>query len=41
MRSRRSCAVKPLYFYAHEEPGEVLCHNVDLSGGRKDTVLEG
>ena len=26
-------ADKPLYFYAHEEPGEVLCHNVDLNGG--------
>ena len=24
---------KPLYFYAHEEPGEVLCHNIDLNGG--------
>ena len=24
---------QPLYFYAHEEPGEVLCHNVDLNGG--------
>ena len=24
---------KPLYFYAHEEPGQVLCHNVDLNGG--------
>jgi predicted lipoprotein with Yx(FWY)xxD motif len=26
-------AGKPLYFYAHEGPGEVLCHNVDLNGG--------
>jgi predicted lipoprotein with Yx(FWY)xxD motif len=26
-------AGKPLYFYAHEEPGEVRCHNVDLNGG--------
>ena len=26
-------AGKPLYFYAHEDPGEVLCHNVDLNGG--------
>ncbi len=26
-------ADKPLYFYAHEEPGQVLCHNVDLNGG--------
>ena len=24
---------KPLYFYAHEEPGEVRCHNVNLNGG--------
>lgn len=23
----------PLYFYAHEEPGEVECHNVNLNGG--------
>ena len=26
-------ADKPLYYYAHEEPGEVLCHNVNLNGG--------
>ncbi len=24
---------KPLYFYAHEGPGQVLCHNVNLNGG--------
>jgi predicted lipoprotein with Yx(FWY)xxD motif len=24
---------RPLYYYAHEGPGEVLCHNVDLNGG--------
>lgn len=24
---------RPLYYYAHEEPGEVRCHNVDLNGG--------
>ena len=24
---------KPLYHYAHEGPGEVRCHNVDLNGG--------
>jgi predicted lipoprotein with Yx(FWY)xxD motif len=24
---------KPLYFYAHEGPGEVKCHNVNLNGG--------
>jgi predicted lipoprotein with Yx(FWY)xxD motif len=23
----------PLYFYAHEGPGEVLCHDVDDYGG--------
>lgn len=26
-------AGKPLYYYAHEKPGQVLCHNVDLNGG--------
>jgi len=26
-------AGKPLYFYAHEGPGEVKCHNVRLNGG--------
>ena len=26
-------AGKPLYFYAHEAPGEVRCHNVHLNGG--------
>jgi predicted lipoprotein with Yx(FWY)xxD motif len=26
-------AGKPLYFYVHEKPGEVRCHNVDLNGG--------
>lgn len=25
---------RPLYYYAHEGPGEVRCHNVDLNGGR-------
>jgi predicted lipoprotein with Yx(FWY)xxD motif len=24
---------QPLYFYAHEGPGEVRCHNIDLNGG--------
>jgi predicted lipoprotein with Yx(FWY)xxD motif len=24
---------RPLYFYAHEDPGVVLCHNVNLNGG--------
>ncbi len=23
----------PLYYYAHESPGQVLCHNVDEFGG--------
>jgi predicted lipoprotein with Yx(FWY)xxD motif len=26
-------AGKPLYYYAHESPGEVKCHNVNLNGG--------
>ena len=26
-------AGKPLYYYAHEGPGQVLCHNVDEFGG--------
>jgi predicted lipoprotein with Yx(FWY)xxD motif len=26
-------AGQPLYYYAHEAPGEVRCHNVDLNGG--------
>jgi predicted lipoprotein with Yx(FWY)xxD motif len=26
-------AGKPLYYYDHEGPGEVRCHNVDLNGG--------
>jgi predicted lipoprotein with Yx(FWY)xxD motif len=24
---------RPLYYYAHEEAGEVRCHNIDLNGG--------
>ena len=24
---------KPLYYYAHEGRGEVLCHNVNANGG--------
>ncbi len=24
---------RPLYYYAHEGPGQVLCHDVDLNGG--------
>jgi predicted lipoprotein with Yx(FWY)xxD motif len=23
----------PLYYYAHEDPGQVLCHDVDDYGG--------
>ena len=26
-------AGKPLYFYVNEDPGQVLCHNVNLNGG--------
>jgi predicted lipoprotein with Yx(FWY)xxD motif len=32
-RMQVTYARKPLYFYAHESPGEVRCHNVDLNGG--------
>jgi predicted lipoprotein with Yx(FWY)xxD motif len=32
-RRQVTYAGKPLYFYAHEQPGEVKCHNVDLNGG--------
>jgi predicted lipoprotein with Yx(FWY)xxD motif len=32
-RTQVTYAGKPLYFYAHEDPGVVLCHNVDLNGG--------
>lgn len=32
-RRQVTYAGRPLYFYAHEGPGEVLCHNVDLNGG--------
>jgi predicted lipoprotein with Yx(FWY)xxD motif len=32
-RKQVTYAGKPLYFYAHEDPGEVLCHNVNLNGG--------
>ena len=32
-RRQVTYAGKPLYFYAHEGPGQVLCHNVDLNGG--------
>ena len=32
-RSQVTYAGSPLYYYAHEGPGEVLCHNVNLNGG--------
>jgi predicted lipoprotein with Yx(FWY)xxD motif len=32
-RMQVTYAGRPLYFYAHEAPGEVRCHNVDLNGG--------
>lgn len=32
-RRQVTYAGKPLYYYAHERPGQVLCHNVDLNGG--------
>ena len=32
-RMQVTYAGKPLYYYAHEGPGEVRCHNVDLNGG--------
>lgn len=32
-RRQVTYAGRPLYYYAHEGPGEVLCHNVNLNGG--------
>ena len=32
-RMQVTYAGKPLYLYAHEGPGEVRCHNVNLNGG--------
>ena len=32
-RMQVTYAGKPLYYYAHEAPGEVRCHDVDLNGG--------
>jgi predicted lipoprotein with Yx(FWY)xxD motif len=32
-RTQVTYAGMPLYFYAHEDPGVVLCHNVNLNGG--------
>jgi predicted lipoprotein with Yx(FWY)xxD motif len=33
-RTQVTYAGQPLYYYAHEAPGEVKCQNVDLNGGR-------
>jgi predicted lipoprotein with Yx(FWY)xxD motif len=32
-RRQVTYAGRPLYYYAHEGPGEVRCHNVNLNGG--------
>jgi predicted lipoprotein with Yx(FWY)xxD motif len=32
-RRQVTYAGRPLYYYAHEGPGQVLCHNVNLNGG--------
>jgi predicted lipoprotein with Yx(FWY)xxD motif len=32
-RTQVTYAGRPLYFYSHEDPGVVLCHNVNLNGG--------
>jgi predicted lipoprotein with Yx(FWY)xxD motif len=32
-RTQVTYAGKPLYYYAHEDAGEVRCHNVNLNGG--------
>ena len=32
-RRQVTYAGRPLYYYAHEGPGQVLCHNVYLNGG--------
>jgi predicted lipoprotein with Yx(FWY)xxD motif len=32
-RPQITYAGRPLYYYAHEGPGEVKCHNVNLNGG--------
>jgi predicted lipoprotein with Yx(FWY)xxD motif len=32
-RMQVTYAGRPLYFYSHEGPGVVLCHNVNLNGG--------
>jgi len=32
-RRQVTYAGRPLYYYAHEGPGEVECHNVNLNGG--------
>jgi predicted lipoprotein with Yx(FWY)xxD motif len=32
-RRQVTYAGQPLYYYSHEGPGEVLCHDVNLNGG--------
>ena len=32
-RRQVTYAGRPLYYYTHEGPGQVLCHNVHLNGG--------
>lgn len=32
-RLQATYAGRPLYYYAHEGPGQVLCHDVNLNGG--------
>jgi predicted lipoprotein with Yx(FWY)xxD motif len=32
-RRQVTYAGRPLYYYAHEGPDQVLCHNVNLNGG--------
>jgi predicted lipoprotein with Yx(FWY)xxD motif len=32
-RLQLTYAGRPLYYYAHEAPGQILCHDVNLNGG--------
>jgi predicted lipoprotein with Yx(FWY)xxD motif len=32
---------RPLYYYAHEKPGQVFCHNVFLNGGLWQVIHPG
>jgi hypothetical protein len=32
-RGRRTYGGHPLYYYAHEDPGQVLCHDIVEYGG--------